>query len=83
MYKAVFGRAAKMPCGCEMAKEMGVNTWAAFAGTDDNALVDGDFVATEDELQTVLRSLRATLPTAPDGSILLVARAWAVRGTQR
>jgi hypothetical protein len=25
--------------------------------------------------------LRATLPTAPDGSIHLVARAWAVRGT--
>jgi hypothetical protein len=37
---------------------MGVNTWAAFAGTDDNALVDGDFAMTEDELQPVLKSLR-------------------------
>ena len=47
-----------MPCGCEVGKEMGVNTWAAFAGTDDNALVDGDFVVHEDELQSVLKSLR-------------------------
>jgi hypothetical protein len=59
MFKAVFGRAAKMPCGCEPGKEMGVNTWAAFAGADDNALVDGDFAMTEDELQAVLKTLRA------------------------
>jgi hypothetical protein len=59
MYKAVIGRVAKMPCGCEMAKEMGVNTWAAFAGTDDNAVVCGDFCVLEDELQPVLKSLRA------------------------
>jgi hypothetical protein len=42
-----------------MGKEMGVNTWAAFAGTDDNAIVDGDFAVLEDELQPVLKSLRA------------------------
>jgi hypothetical protein len=59
MYKAVIGRAVKMPCGCEMAKEMGVNTWAAFAGTDDDAVVCGDFCVLEDELQPVLKSLRA------------------------
>ena len=35
-----------------------MNTWAAFAGTDDNALVNGDFVALESELQPVLKSLR-------------------------
>ena len=58
MYKVVIGRPAKMACGCEVNKEMGVNTWAAFAGTDENALVDGDFAATEEELQTVLRTLR-------------------------
>ncbi|MEO7298430.1 MAG: DUF1259 domain-containing protein [Verrucomicrobiota bacterium] len=58
MFKAVFGRKAKMSCGCEVGKEMGVNTWAAFAGTDDNALVDGDFVVLETELQGVLKSLR-------------------------
>ena len=59
MFKVVMGRNAKMPCGCEMTKEMGVNTWAAFAGTDDNAVVDGDFAVLEDELQPVLKSLRA------------------------
>jgi hypothetical protein len=37
---------------------MGVNTWAAFAGTDANALVDGDFAMTENELQPVLKALR-------------------------
>src|SRR6266702_2254721 len=58
MFKAVFGRTAKMPCGCQVGKEMGVNTWAAFAGTDDNAVVDGDFVVLEDELQATLKSLR-------------------------
>jgi hypothetical protein len=37
---------------------MGVNTWAAFAGNDDHAVVDGDFAVTEGELQPVLKSLR-------------------------
>ena len=58
MFKAVIGRKAKMPCGCEVGKEMGVNTWAAFAGNDDNAVVDGDFAAREEELQGVLKALR-------------------------
>jgi hypothetical protein len=58
MFKAVIGRKVKMPCGCEATKEMGVNTWAAFAGSDDNAVVDGDFAVLEDELQPVLKSLR-------------------------
>jgi hypothetical protein len=58
MFKAVFGRKAEMPCGCEAGKEMGVNTWAAFAGSDDNAIVDGDFAVLEEELQNVLKSLR-------------------------
>lgn len=59
MVKFVIGRTAKMPCGCEIGKEMGVNTWAAFAGSDDNAVVDGDFACLETELQPVLKSLRA------------------------
>ena len=58
MFKAVFGRTVKMPCGCEVGKEMGLNTWAAFAGADDNAVVDGDFVVLEDELQPALKALR-------------------------
>ncbi len=58
MFKVVIGRKTKMPCGCEMGKDMGVNTWAAFAGTDDSAVVDGDFAVLEEELQPVLKSLR-------------------------
>jgi Domain of Unknown Function (DUF1259) len=59
MLKFVFGRQVTMDCGCPAGQEMGVNTWAALAGTDDNALVDGDFVATGPELQVVLKTLRA------------------------
>ena len=57
MLKIVIGRPVKMH-GHEVGKEMGVNTWAAFAGTDENAIVDGDFAVLEDELQPVLRALR-------------------------
>jgi phosphotransferase system IIB component len=57
MFKVVIGRTAKM-MDTEVGKEMGVNTWAAFAGADDNALVDGDFAVLEDELQRVLKALR-------------------------
>ena len=39
-------------------KTMGVNTWAAFAGADDRAVVDGDFAMLEPELQPVLKALR-------------------------
>jgi len=56
MVKFTIGRAAKMQ-GVTIDKDMGVNTWAAFAGIDDSAVVDGDFAVTEDELQPVLKSL--------------------------
>ena len=56
MVKFTIGRPAKMH-GVKIDKDMGVNTWAAFAGTDNNAVVDGDFAVTEDELQPVLKSL--------------------------
>jgi hypothetical protein len=58
MYKATMGRSATAACGCPIGKAMGVNTWAAFQGTDDNASVDGDFAVSEAELQTVLKALR-------------------------
>jgi hypothetical protein len=58
MVKFTIGRTTKMPCGCEVGMEMGVNTWAAFYGTDDHAVVDGDFVTFEGELQPVLKALR-------------------------
>jgi len=56
MVKFTIGRPAQMH-GVKIDKEMGVNTWAAFAGSDGNAVVDGDFAVTEDELQPVLKSL--------------------------
>jgi len=56
MVKFTIGRPVKMH-GVNIDKDMGVNTWAAFAGSDDNAVVDGDFAVTEDELQPVLKSL--------------------------
>src|SRR6184192_4509798 len=42
MVKFTFGRPATMH-GVNIGKDMGVNTWAAFAGSNDNAVVDGDF----------------------------------------
>src|SRR5207302_6822298 len=56
MAKFTIGRPAKMH-GVKIDNTMGVNTWAAFAGSDDNAVVDGDFAVTEDELQPVLKAL--------------------------
>jgi hypothetical protein len=57
MFKLVIGHTVTHG-GHEVSKEMGVNTWAAFAGSDDNAVVDGDFAMLEDELQGVLKALR-------------------------
>jgi hypothetical protein len=57
IYKVVIGRETKME-GHEMGNAMGVNTWAAFAGTDESAVVDGDFAMLESELQGVLKALR-------------------------
>ena len=57
MYKAAIGRPAQMH-GREIGNQMGVNTWAAFAGSDDNAFVDGDFAMLTSELQGVLKALR-------------------------
>lgn len=58
VYKVVVGRETKMG-GHSVGKAMGVNTWAAFAGSDDKAVVDGDFAMLESELQEVLKALRA------------------------
>jgi hypothetical protein len=57
MVKFVIGRTARMH-GSEVGAAMGINTWAAFAGTPDAAVVDGDFAIHEDELQGVLKALR-------------------------
>jgi hypothetical protein len=57
MVRVSIGRPAKMH-GTTVGNEMGVNTWAAFAGDDEHAVVDGDFAMHEDELQPVLKAMR-------------------------
>src|SRR5438874_6640206 len=47
MVKFTIGRPAKMH-GVKIDNTMGVNTWAACAGSDENAVGDGDFAVTED-----------------------------------
>ena len=57
VYKITIGRTTKMDSH-DMGKAMGVNTWSAFMGSDDEAVVDGDFAMLESELQGVLKALR-------------------------
>jgi len=57
VYKATIGRTTQM-MGHEMGNQMGVNTWAAFVGSDDKAAVMGDFAMYEPELLNVLKALR-------------------------
>jgi hypothetical protein len=57
MVKFSIGHPATMH-GVKIDNAMGVNTWMAFAGSDDNAIVDGDFAVTEDELQSALKAMR-------------------------
>jgi hypothetical protein len=44
--------------GVKIDNAMGVNTWMAFAGSDEDAVVDGDFAVTEDQLQSALKAIR-------------------------
>src|SRR6266550_9593175 len=53
MVKFSIGHPATMH-GVNIDNAMGVNTWMAFAGSDENAVVDGDFAVTEDQLQSAL-----------------------------
>ena len=57
MYKVTIGREVEMD-GHKVGNSMGVNTWAGFAGSPDDALVVGDFAVLENELQGVLKTLR-------------------------
>lgn len=57
VYKITIGRTTQMD-GHEVGNAMGVNTWAAFVGSDEQAVVDGDVAMFEDELQRVLKALR-------------------------
>jgi hypothetical protein len=57
VYKITIGRTT-MIHGHSVGKAMGVNTWAAFAGSDEKAVVDGDFIMLEPEVQPLLKALR-------------------------
>jgi hypothetical protein len=57
VYKVTIGRSANMH-GHPVGTTMGVNSWAAFSGTEDRAVVDGDIAMLESELQPVLKALR-------------------------
>lgn len=65
VFKVTIGRTTSM-AGHEAGKAMGVNTWAVFAGSNEQAVVDGDFAMLESELQRVLKALR-------QGGILITA----------
>ena len=44
--------------GAKINSRMGLNTWAAFVGTDENAAVAGDVAMLEPEVTPVLKTLR-------------------------
>jgi hypothetical protein len=44
--------------GAVINARMGLNTWAAFAGTNDNAMIAGDVAMLESEVTPVLHALR-------------------------
>ena len=57
MVKFTFGREAAMH-GTDFGASMGLTTWAAFTGNDDEAVIGGDFAMTAEEVQPVLHALR-------------------------
>ena len=60
VYKITVGREdiAMKDHGAVINARMGLNTWAAFTGTDEDAVVAGDVAMLENELIPVLRTLR-------------------------
>jgi hypothetical protein len=60
VYKITVGRddLKLKEMGASINARMGLNTWAAFVGTDDNAAVAGDIAMLEDEVTAVLKTLR-------------------------
>jgi hypothetical protein len=60
VYKITVGRddLKLTEMGAPINARMGLNTWAAFIGTNDNAAVAGDVAMLADEVTPVLRALR-------------------------
>jgi hypothetical protein len=62
VYKVSFPRTdlRVMLDGVAIKPGLALGSWAAFAGTDDNATVMGDLVLLQDEVNTVMAKLRAS-----------------------
>jgi hypothetical protein len=60
VYKITVGRddLSLKEMGAPINSRMGLNTWAAFTGTDQNAAIAGDVAMLENEVQPVLKALR-------------------------
>lgn len=60
VYKITIGRddLNLTEMGAAINARMGLNTWAAFVGTDENAAVAGDVAMLENEVTPVLKALR-------------------------
>ena len=60
VYKITIGRPdiRMMEMGAAINARMGLNTWAAFTGTDANAAIAGDVAMLESEVTPVLKALR-------------------------
>jgi len=60
VYKITIGRddLRLTEMGAPINARMGLNTWAAFVGTNDNAAVAGDVAMLATEVQPVLKALR-------------------------
>lgn len=61
VYKITVGRddVALKEMGALINARMGLNTWAAFTGSDGQAVIAGDVAMLEGEVQPVLKALRA------------------------
>ena len=61
VYKITIGRPdiKMMEMGAPINARMGLNTWAAFYGSDADAVVAGDVAMLDTEVQAVLKALRA------------------------
>jgi hypothetical protein len=60
-YKYTIGRSdlKVMAMGVEMTTNIGLNSWASFAGKQDDAHIAGDIAMLQSEVNTVIKSLRA------------------------
>lgn len=58
VFKITLGRPGVKMVGVELTASLGLNSWAAFIGTDNQAHVAGDIVMTSREVNRVIQALR-------------------------